>query len=566
MPGMLIVLSLVAISIDTGRQALLITSQTQPSVPSGPTTSYVTMFQIQQNSTDPSPWLVAPGSDKTVWIVTEGSGRHPFSQLLNFTVGSGFERVATLPNSFPSDIVYDNITTDNSRRVWILENDSLVDYNTISKNLTVAATFRGSPWYMTLDHNDHFWITLTNPDQIVEYYPGENPVFHNITNTCVETTYGCGLQGIALDPRDDSLWFAELYVGRIGHMMCNSSTQCSMTDYGPPSGADTLGLIQLTVDRNGLVWFTLHAGNEFGSFNPATGEWRIFPIGYCPDSYVNGCATGLPNAIFLDSRGQVWFSEHIAGRIATIVPNNESDALKHGALVEYNLPTYSETCPRRCVPLTWWMRPGPSDLIWFSAYGLGEIGFVNATVPIPFNVRSSSDVGLVQGESVQIPVTMSFVGDAPHLNMSTSRSDITADPPMLSWSIRQQITPGVIDSSNLTITLSASWSSTLQSRYVAVSGYNGNVTVNTFVKVDVVPSLVAYSTVGVAAVISAFSMISAGLTIVSTLRKRKKSTCHPSGQENDQTSSISMKTSSGARILMSRFKKRSFGSTSISRL
>ncbi|HYY91320.1 MAG TPA: hypothetical protein VE955_04970 [Candidatus Dormibacteraeota bacterium] len=521
-PGMLIVLSLVAITINTGSHSPLIPYQIQISVPSGPTTPYVTVFQIQQNSTDPSPWLLAPASDKTVWIVTEGSGKHPFSQLVNFTVGSGFEVVATLPNSFPSDVVYDSITTDNSRRVWILENNSLAYYNAISRNITVAATFPGSPWYMTIDHNDHFWITLTGPDQIVEYHPGGNPVFHNITNTCAETTYGCGLQGIVLDPKDDSLWFAELYAGRIGHMVCNSSTQCSMTDYGPPSGIDTLGLIQLTVDRNGLIWFTLHTGNEFGNFKPTTGEWRIFPIGYCPDSYVNGCATGLPNAIFLDSRGQVWFSEHIAGRIATIAPNNESDAQRYGTLVEYNLPTYSATCPRRCVPLTWWMRPGPNDLIWFGAYELGEIGFVNATVPIPFSVRSSSEVSVVQGESVQIPVSISFVGNVPHLNVSTSRSDITADPPMLSWSIGRQMISKGVDSSNLTITLSASWSSTLESRYVAVSAYDGNVTVNTFVKVDVLPSLVAYSTVGLAAGISAFSLISAGLTLVPALRKRKK--------------------------------------------
>src|SRR5207237_9605935 len=38
------------------------------------------------------------------------------------------------------------------------------------------------------------------------------------------------------------------------------------------------------------------------------------------------------------------------------------------------------------------------------------------------------------------------------------------------------------------------------------------------------------------------------------------------GWQKDYTSSISIKTSSGARILMSRFKKRSFGSTSMRRL
>lgn len=482
------------------------------------------MFQIQQNSSDPSPLLVAPVSDKSVWIVTEGFGKHAFSQLVNFTVGAGFERVATLPNSFPSDLIYDNITTDNNKRVWILENNSLAYYNPTSRNITVAETFPGSPWYMTIDHNDHFWITLTGPDRIVEYHHGGIPVYHNITNSCDIATYGCGLQGIALDPRDDSLWFAETYVGSIGHMTCNPSSQCSMSEYDPPSGLDTAGLIQVAVDKSGLVWFTLHDGNEFGNLNPTTKEWRVFPIGYCPDSYVNGCATGLPNAIFLDSRGQIWFSEHIAGRVATLVPGSGGGTPNYGTLVEYNLPTYSTVCPRRCTPLVWWMRPGPGNLIWFISYGMGEIGYVNATMPIPFSVVSQSEVNVVQGESVKIPVSTRYSVDFPSLNVSITRTESIANPPMLSWSIGPRRYSSIGGTENSTITLFAAWSSTLDSRYVAISAYDENVTVNTFVRVDVLPSLIVYSTVGVAGGISAFSLVSVGIPLLSTMRKRRKPT------------------------------------------
>ncbi|MBO0889181.1 hypothetical protein J2P12_08800, partial [Candidatus Bathyarchaeota archaeon] len=356
-PCTLIVLSLLAIAVGEGWQTQPKQPAIQASIPSGPSTPYVTMFQIKQNSTDPSPLLVSPAGDKTVWVVTEGYGKHAISQLVNFTMGAIPKRVATLPNAFPSDLVYDNVTMDNTKRVWLLENNSLAYYNPVAKSITVAETFLGSPWFMTIDHNDHFWITLTGPDQIVEYQPGGISVSHNITNSCATATYGCGLQGITLDPRDDSLWFAETYVGSIGHMTCISASQCSMTDFSPPSGINTAGLIQVALDKNGLVWFTLHDGNEFGNFNPATREWRVFPIGYCPDSYVNGCESGLPNAIFLDSRGQVWFSEHIAGRVATFIPSNGSGP-KYGTLIEYNLPTHSTVCSTNCDPLVWWMRPG----------------------------------------------------------------------------------------------------------------------------------------------------------------------------------------------------------------
>src|SRR5207249_3392743 len=127
-------------------------------------------------------------------------------------------------------------------------------------------------------------------------------------------TPNAGLQGIAVSPVDNSTWFAEAYAGKIGHLTCKASA-CAITEYGPPSGLRIQGVIQVAVDKNGIVWFTIHSGNEFGSFNPSTGDWNLFPIGYCSDSYVADCWIGLPNALSLDSDGRVGFSEHTAGGI-----------------------------------------------------------------------------------------------------------------------------------------------------------------------------------------------------------------------------------------------------------
>ncbi|MBO0889068.1 hypothetical protein J2P12_08225, partial [Candidatus Bathyarchaeota archaeon] len=209
-------------------------------------------------------------------------------------------------------------------------------------------------------------------------------------------------------------------------------------------------------------------------------------------------------------------------RVATIIPSNGSGP-KYGTLIEYNLPTHSTVCSTNCDPLVWWMRPGPNNLIWFVSYGMGEIGYVNATVPIPFSIDLSSQVTVVQGKSVNIPVSTSFIGEAPLINMSITRIDSTANPPMLSWTIGAERISSGGNTANSTIMLSAAWNSTLGPRYVAVTAYTANVALNTFVEVSVDPfSLTVYTTVGVAVGISAFSLISVGMTLVSTYRKRKK--------------------------------------------
>lgn len=482
---------------------------------SSPLTPFVRTFQIQQNSTGFSPWLVYPASDRTVWAVTLHFGKNSNqAQIVNFTLGVGPKTVATLANTVPSDIVYDNVTSDTTRRVWILENDSLAYYDPTVRNINIAQTFPGgTPSYLTIDRQDRFWMTLLGTNQIVELVLGARPLYFNITDSCIQMSIGCGLQGITIDPRDGSIWFAEAYAGRIGHLIpCNTPASCSLTYYAPPSSLDLLGLIQVATSGNNIVWFTVHDGNEFGSLNTSTGDWKIYPIGYCSDKYVGGCYAGLPNAIATDSQGQVWFSEHYAGRIARYEPDN-------GDLVEYMMPTTSAVCANACTPLSWWMWPGQSNLVWFVAYGLGEIGYVNASVPIPLTVSSVVSVSIAQGASAALPILSTYSGETPRLNVSATLWDTLSDPPMLSWTMNQQEAAANSQSETSTVRISAAWSSSLESRYVAVTAYDENLTVNAFVRVDVTASLRAYSTIALVGGISALSAVAAGSSRYS-MRKR----------------------------------------------
>jgi len=454
------------------------------------TSPYITMFPISQNSSDFKPFLLSPANNRTVWIVTikqgnivNGVTQPPRAQIVNYTIGIGAKPLITLVGAIPSDIVYDQARN----RVWFLENDSLAYYNQTAPpgNLTIEQTFPGgSPQFMTIDASGRIWLSLLSSNQIAEYDPStrESPILYNAPAP------NALLQGITVAP-DGTVWFAETAARRIGHLIPCQSNACNITDYGPPTGVEITFPIQLAVDRSGAVWFTDHGSNQFGSFSPSTREWKVFPIGYCSASFAD-CAAGLPNAISLDSNGKIWFSEHLAGRVAQYDPSD-------GMLIEYAVPA---TTP----PYIWWASPGPGNLVWFVAYGLGEIGYVNASLAIPFSISAIGSMELEQGGSKSIPaIVQKPAGDYVYLDVSANSNDAPLGflPLLYGSSNRGQIAPTDTVFSAV-FTLSAAWNLGLGKRYVALTAYTNSVAVNVFLRVDVVQAKTPYFSTGLASTVA----------------------------------------------------------------
>ena len=442
------------------------------------TNPYVTTFRISQNSSDFTPFVLYPASNKTVWVVTIKEGNivdnvvEPSkAQIVKFTMGAGGKPIVTpvitLVNAIPSDIVYDH----NLTRVWFLENNSLAYYNsTAPGNITIEQTFPGgSPQYMTIDNKERIWITLLGTNQIVEY----DPIGKTLVNSYNVPVANASLQGVTAGP-DGTIWFAETTAKRIGHILPCQTNSCNVTDYGPPPNVEITFPIQLAVDRGGVVWFTDHGRGQFGSFNPSTGEWRVFGIGYCSESYNPDCPVGLPNAISLDSNGMIWFSEHFAGRVAKYDPTI-------GSLTEYFVPATT-------IPYVWWMWPGPGNLVWFTAFGLGDIGYVNASLPVPISISTGvQPVKVEQGTSQAIPASITdHAGGPVYLNVSTNGHDGPfGSPPLLyGFAVPSQIGPTATPVT-ATFRVSAAWTADPGERYVTLTAYNGNVAVNAFVTVNV---------------------------------------------------------------------------------
>jgi streptogramin lyase len=450
------------------------------------TSPYVSTFPISQNSSDFIPFVLDPASNKTVWVVTIKQGfivnnvvQPPVAQIVNYTLGVGARPVTTLIGAIPSDIVYDQ----NRRRVWFLENDSLAYYNQTAPkgNVTIEQTFpRGSPQFMTIDSSGRIWLTLLGTNQIAEY----DPSTRRLPSLFNAPTPNSSLQGITVAP-DGTIWFAETAVKRVGHLIPCQSGSCPITDFGPPAGVEITFPIQLAVDRIGAVWFTDHGSNQFGNFNPTTGAWKVFPIGYCSASFAD-CGVGLPNAISVDSNGKIWFSEHYAGRVARYDPSN-------GTLIEYPIPANTP-------PYVWWMSPGPGNLVWFVAFGLGEIGYVNASLPIPISISAVNSIELERGGSQIVPAFIQKpAGDSVYLNVSANSNDAPfgLSPLLYGSPTQSQIgSAGTIVSTSFRV--SAAWNLGLGERYLALTAYTGNLAVNFFVRVDVFQTQAPYFSAGLA--------------------------------------------------------------------
>src|SRR5947208_1526042 len=396
----------------------------------------------------------------------------PQAQIVNITNGTDCKRnvtpVITLVNAIPSDIVYDH----NLTRFCFLENNSLAYYNSTAPpgNITIEQTFpSGSPQYMTIDNKERIWITLLGTNQIIEY----DPAGKRVVNSYAAPAASASLQGITTAP-DGTIWFAETTAKKLGHIIPCQTGSCNVTDYGPPPNVEITFPIQLAVDRGGVVWLTDHGRGQFGSFNPSTGEWRAFGIGYCSESYNPDCPVGLPNAMSLDSNGMIWFSEHFAGRVAKYDPTT-------GSLTEYFVPATT-------IPDVWWMWPGPGNLVWFTAFGLGEIGYVNASLPVPISI--SAGVGplkIEQGTSQAVPASITNQATGPvYLNVSADGHDAPfGSPPLLyGFGVPVGIEP-TTNAVTATFWVSAALNADLGERYITLTAYNSNLAVNAFVSVNV---------------------------------------------------------------------------------
>lgn len=463
--------------------------QSVSSLQSVRSTPYMSIFKIQASRSDPTPFVVYPLDSKTAWLVAVKFG--PFlSQVINFTLDAPPRVVLNTTASLASVLV------DAQGRVWFAGDGAGLGYYDpgTGKVQNVTSLQEEYSWFIAADATDRVWVTLGS-NKIAMYDSASNK-----TVTYPVPTPNAVLQGITVAP-DGMIWFAGAGSKKLARLDPSTS---NITEYSSP--LKLVAPTHVAVDNTGTVWFTDHGTNEFGSFNPQTGEWRKFPIGYCPGT---SCFYGLPNAIALDRNGKVWFSEHLPGRIARYDPDS-------GVLTEYIIPIPPGS-PGTTFAYAWWAWPGPDNLVWFTAFGLGEIGYVNSTVPVPFTLSAQGQLTIPKGAASSFSVTLNAQG---RRTLSVGVSASTPDQnlggnPYVSGSFLQSVP--VDGASQVGVQLSASWDAPVGSRFVMITASDGQVSVSVPVKVNIVESTLPYL-ITIAAVIG--GVLAAVVLYVRRRRKR----------------------------------------------
>jgi streptogramin lyase len=377
--------------------------------------------------------------------------------------------------------------TNPTGKLWFTENSTLSFYDSTQATKTKAITFPGqSLQYLTIDTQGRIWISMASSSgtsSIAVYDP-----LSQANQTYSVPTSGAIIQGLTIG-QGNSVWFAEAGSKKIGRLV--PGVPPSFSEFSPPASFSLAAPVQVAVDASGNVWFTDHGSNQFGVFDPQASTWKVFPIGYCLDN----CISGLPNAIFLDAKNTIWFSEHIAGRIARYDPST-------GVLTEYSVPGSN-------APYTWWAMPGPKNLVWFVALALGQIGYVNASIPVANGLSGAvSELTVQRGSYQRVPITVS---SANQEKFSLNSSEVTQDappfnPPQIYSSSQSDVLPGENPYST-SIMIFAAWNATLGQRYVAVTAFNSKVSLSVFVRVNVVDSSISYVAIGFVSMIILASVI-----------------------------------------------------------
>ena len=169
----------------------------------------------------------------------------------------------------------------------------------------------------------------------------------------------------------------------------------------------------------------------------------------------------------------------------------------------------------------WWAMPGPSNLVWFVAYGLGQIGYVNASVPVAFGLTGvTPDINVQKGSYQRVPISIAAAApEQVSLNSSALSQDTNGYTPQV-YSSSQSTNISGNGAYSTSVQIFAAWNATLGPRVIAVTAYDSHVSLNMFVRVTVVDSAFPNIAAGLSSILV---LGGATMAIMTLTRPRRKS-------------------------------------------
>jgi streptogramin lyase len=286
---------------------------------------------------------------------------------------------------------------------------------------------------------------------------------------------------------NNTLWFPELFVSKIGELSANGSlheftlpggikaepTQVifanSTTGYYSDVGAGGTGTggiysfnpghfsptlvggVHLSESDSitiaaGALWVALHGSSSVASYNFTTKGWS-----YYPTTPVSWSPTTLP--YFVSANGSsVWLNEHYGNRIARIDPAN-------GSLTEYSESNQPVNGSFIGNTLTFALGGGRA---WFTEWTGNVLGYVDGSYDPGFStsITGNSTVVVNRGSSASVNFVVHDTTHQGELNITFADSEsLTSKPSNLSFSAASTaFTPPTGGESSIKVTISASQS------------------------------------------------------------------------------------------------------------
>jgi streptogramin lyase len=250
-----------------------------------------------------------------------------------------------------------------------------------------------------------------------------------------------------------SLWFTELFSGKIGELKPDGSlSEFTVPEVTPGHSAEPAQIVFANSTRgyysaiggggvgaggvfsfdpshfsptlvggrlltaptsltlaDGALWVALHGSSSVGAYNFSTGSWSYFPTN--PVSYI---PTTLP--YFVEASGtSIWLNEHYGNRMAVIDPVNRT-------LVEYNEAKSPVNASTIGNAVTFGYGGGRA---WFAESSGNVLGYVDSSYDPGFSTSISGSSAVVTPRGASANMTL-LVHDTSHvgpLNLSVADSE-----------------------------------------------------------------------------------------------------------------------------------------------
>jgi len=279
----------------------------------------------------------------SIWV---GDTQPGSSRLLQFNIKSQNYTVHQIQGSFL--ITFSAL--DRAGNIWYIDPvQSLLGVYSPSNKTTkhFLSPHKGVISSLAIDNDGNLWMPTVQANKIMKFEP-----LNNKFSTFDIPTANSQPVGIAVDRKDNSIWFAEA-IGKVGRV---DPVTGNMTEY-PTKGTVLEEPTAVFPDpSNYKIYVSEHSGHRISVLNPLLGTFDEYPV-------IN--ENGLPFGMAYDKFGNLWLAQHEIDKIAVIDPRS-------GESREVNIPITGSFIQ--------YVTSDKNGNIWFAAQRGSALGQISISV------------------------------------------------------------------------------------------------------------------------------------------------------------------------------------------